>query len=70
MFLNADEIWKIGETTRFSARYANKYYKMMGVEMIVQKRGSQREMKKEEKIHIYQYYLENGHLPPGNKIFR
>ena len=32
--------------------------------------GSQKQIKIEEKLKLYSYFLKHGHLPPGNSIFR
>ena len=63
-------IWKIGETTQGKNRYSDKWYQTNNVRMIPVFYGNQREIKIQEKILIYNYYIQHGHLPPGNKIFR
>lgn len=70
-YLNAGDVWKYGETTS-SDRYTNDYLNGIGkgVTQIPQYYGSQIQIKVQEKIMIYNYYFQNGELPPGNKIFR
>ncbi|MBR3711421.1 MAG: hypothetical protein IKM99_10765, partial [Bacteroidales bacterium] len=70
VYLEAGEIWKIGETTQGNKRYSDSWYQTYNVHMISVFEGNQREIKIHEKILIYQYYFKNGHLPPGNRIFR
>ena len=70
MYLKTGDVWKYGETTQGNTRYSQAWKDKHNVEMITQKVGPQREMKIEEKRKIYQYFIEKGHLPPGNKIFR
>lgn len=70
VYLKTGDVWKYGETTQGNTRYSQAWKDKHNVEMITQKVGPQREMKIEEKRKIYQYFIEKGHLPPGNKIFR
>ena len=66
------DVWKYGETTS-SSRYTDDYKAnigTLGVQEIKQFEGTQMQIKIAEKSMIYNYYLQNGHLPPGNKIFR
>ncbi|MGN8055121.1 DUF6443 domain-containing protein [Pedobacter sp. 22163] len=67
--LNAGEVWKYGQTTS-SDRYSDNYLNTAGLEQINLFPGSQMEIKIQEKIMIYSYFIEHGALPPGNKIFR
>ena len=70
VYMEAGEVWKIGETTQGNNRYTDNWYQTYNVHMISVFEGNQREIKIHEKILIYQYYFKNGHLPPGNRIFR
>jgi hypothetical protein len=68
-FLNSGDVWKYGETTSPN-RYSEKYLNTIGLQMVPQFFGNQMEIKIQEKIMIYGYFLGNGSLPPGNSIFR
>lgn len=72
MHLNAGDVWKYGETTS-TGRYTENYKGGIGtggVTEVPQVYGTQRQIKTAEKVKIYGYFFQNGHLPPGNKIFR
>ncbi|MBX3241938.1 MAG: RHS repeat-associated core domain-containing protein [Chitinophagaceae bacterium] len=71
-FLKAGEVWKYGETTQGLGRYTPNELKStgLGVIMVPEMVGNQVEIKVAEKVKIYGYFFANGHLPPGNKIFR
>ena len=74
MYLEACEIWKIGETTQMNGgRYSRNWLQSIGaggVEQIPVYYGNQTEIKIYEKELIYDYFIKKGHLPTGNKIFR
>jgi hypothetical protein len=73
MTLKAGDVWKYGETTNPAGRYSQTDLATMGrrrLEQINEVVGSQRTIKIAEKTKIYAYFIANGHLPPGNKIFR
>lgn len=70
VFLNTGDVWKYGETTHTDTRYSQEWRIAHGLKMDIEYVGSQRECKIQEKIKIYRYFFSNGHLPPGNKIFR
>jgi len=68
-FLNAGDVWKYGETTS-NNRYSQGYLNSMGLIMNSQFYGNQMEIKIQEKVMIYGYFMQNGSLPAGNSIFR
>ena len=73
VYLNAGDTWKYGETSKGSSRYSRSTLDKMvpgGVNMNILFMGNQSEIKVQEKIMIYWYAIQNGGLPPGNKIFR
>ena len=73
VYLDAGDIWKIGETTQGNNRYSDNWMQSIGTGGVTMQRvyyGNQRQIKIQEKIMIYNYYFTHGHLPPGNKIFR
>ena len=74
VFMEKGEVWKYGETTQQppEARYGGKEkLSARGLVMIKEtKRMPQKQIKIEEKYYLYDYYFQNGHLPPGNSIFR
>lgn len=70
VYLRKGDVWKYGETVHGNTRYSKAWLDRMLLEKITQNKGPQREMKIQEKKKIYEYFLKNGHLPPGNKLFR
>lgn len=71
-YLNAGDVWKYGETTMGNGRYLESNLNSIGggVTLVPQFYGNQMQIKIAEKSKIYGYFLSNGELPPGNKIFR
>jgi len=69
-YLHKGEVWKYGETIQGRKRYTNKFYKTNNLEMQRLFRGSQMEIKVMEKMYLYDYFIQNWTLPPGNKVFR
>jgi len=73
MHLNAGDVWKYGETTNPSGRYSADDLSTVGAGGVTQYNeftGTQTQVKAMEKVKIYNYFITNGQLPPGNKIFR
>jgi len=70
IYLNRGDVWKYGESTHPDERYSDSFLKETGVRRVDEFWGTQSQVKVMEKIKIYQYYINNGHLPPGNRIFR
>jgi hypothetical protein len=68
--LNIGDVWKYGETLYPNTRYSQEYLKTMKLVRVDEFFGNQRAIKIVEKAKIYTYFLQNGHLPPGNSIFR
>ena len=68
--LTKGDVWKYGESIHPDIRYPKIYLRYLKLEMDKQVPGSQKEIKIVEKEKLYNYYFENGHLPPGNKRFR
>jgi RHS repeat-associated protein len=69
MNLKIGNVWKYGETTK-NDRYRQTKLNNWGVEQVDEFHGNRVQIKVMEKVKIYGYFLLNGHLPPGNKIFR
>ena len=69
-FLEADGVYKYGETTQPDARYSQKALEASGLRYVPEYKGSQMMAKIVEKQRIYGYFFEYGELPPGNRIFR
>ena len=69
--LSSGQVWKYGETTS-STRYTPGELNQVGpgVRQVNEFSGTQRQIKMMEKAKIYNYFFQNGTLPPGNKIFR
>jgi len=70
MNLSLGSVWKYGEITNPTRRYSQTQLNNWGVAKFDEYRGNQVQIKVMEKTKIYDYFLLNGHLPPGNKIFR
>ncbi len=73
MNLNTGDVWKYGETTNPAGRYSDADLSSIGglpVRQFNEFSGNQVEIKVAEKVKIYAYFAANGHLPPGNRIFR
>ena len=73
MYLSRGAVWKYGQTTNPFSRYSDGYLNAIGpggVRQVNEVWGSQRDILIAEKIKIYGYFFTNGHLPPGNRIFR
>jgi hypothetical protein len=68
--LGVGDVWKFGETTNPAGRYSQSELNGLGVRQVNEFYGNQVQIKVVEKMKIYNYFLQNGHLPPGNKIFR
>ncbi len=66
-------VWKYGETSSSTDRYSDAYKAGIGPGGVTENPlffGNQVQIKVAEKTAIYSYFRMNGHLPPGNKIFR
>jgi hypothetical protein len=71
MFLQPGEVWKYGETTQINGgRYSQKFLTAANLSMRREFFGNMIQIKIEEKRKLYGYFIRNGTLPPGNKIFR
>ncbi|WP_312903088.1 hypothetical protein, partial [Chryseobacterium taichungense] len=68
-FLNTGDVWKYGETTT-NNRYSESTLTAQGLRMNPIFYGNQTTIKIQEKIMIYGYFMINGSLPAGNRIFR
>ena len=70
MEMNMGDVWKYGETTNPTGRYSDNWLQSSGLRQYNEFKGNQVQIKVMEKTKIYGYFLQHGHLPPGNKIFR
>ncbi len=70
VYLRKGEVWKYGQTSDSEHRYTPKYMTDYNLRMDDLFWGTKEECLIVEKIKIYGYYIDNGCLPPGNKIFR
>lgn len=69
--LKKGDIWKIGETEIGKQRYRRSELDAWGVEMKDESVGSKPVIKGKERQQIFYYMmLNNGKLPPGNKMIR
>jgi hypothetical protein len=67
--LNTGDVW-IYEQTVNERRYSLNKLRNQNLVRVDIYQGNQMEILIHEKIMIYGYTIKNGHLPPGNKIFR
>ena len=73
MWLEAQEVWKIGETTRFNQatfkqyRYSETWLKTMNLDFVPEYTGNVFQIKTVQNLKILQYSISNFDLPPGNK---
>ncbi len=70
VYLQKGNVWKYGQTSDPEHRYTAAYMTDYNLRMQDVFYGTKEECLIVEKIKIYGYYIENGCLPPGNKIFR
>ena len=70
VYLKKGEVWKYGQTSNPEHRYTEIYKDSLNLRQKDLFWGTKEECLIVEKIFLYNYYLKNGSLPPGNKIFR
>ncbi|WP_157203499.1 hypothetical protein [Methylomicrobium agile] len=70
VYLNAGDVWKYGQTSNPESRYSQKELAQAGLRYVTEFQGGQVQALIQEKLKIYSYVIDNGTLPPGNKIFR
>ena len=72
-YLNAGDIWKIGETIQYDAstgqqwRYTQSYLNSMNVSFVSEYLGPKTEIVFVQQMKLAQYLYSNGVLPAGNK---
>jgi RHS repeat-associated protein len=69
MNLAIGDVWKYGQTS-LANRYSQNDLTNSNLVQDDEFFGNQVQIKVMEKVKIYSYFITNGHLPPGNKIFR
>jgi hypothetical protein len=69
VWLKADEVYKYGVTT-VNNRYPESALQTLGLYKDPQVIGTLSAILVAEKIQLINYYMSNGQLPPGNKIFK
>ena len=69
-YLEQGEVWKFGTTKNPFTRYTESYKNSIGegVEYFREFKGLKSEAVQLQNMKIMNYLLQNGHLPPGNKI--
>jgi len=73
MYLNAGDIWKIGETIQYDPnsgrqwRYSQTYLDGLGVRFFSEYEGPKAEIIFVQQMKLAQYLYGNGYLPAGNK---
>lgn len=73
IWLNKDDIWKVGTSKNSKKRYSQKYLDNIGdygVNISTEFTGSLEEALKLEKMKILNFKGQSGFLPPGNKIIK
>jgi RHS repeat-associated protein len=68
--LGPNDVWKIGQTTHGTDRYKKESYEFKNFQMVPIYWGTTTELLIMEKIYLYSYAFQHGHLPPGNRIFK
>lgn len=68
--LEAEDIWKIGQTINVSTRYPAGVYRSLGLTYNTEYVGGQLQILMTEKLRLAGYVTRHGHLPPGNRILR
>jgi hypothetical protein len=72
-YLNAGEIWKIGETIQYDPssgkqwRYLQTYLDAHNVSFVPEYLGPKTDIVFVQQMKLAQYLYSNGYLPPGNK---
>ena len=69
-YLARGDVWKYGQTSDPNGRYDSSYLENLNLVKVWEFSGTTEECLIMEKIKLYGYYINNGCLPPGNKIFR
>lgn len=63
------QVWKIGESLHPADRYSDHSYESrFFMDKIYY--GTKTQILIKEKTELLEYFLQHGHLPPGNKIFK
>ena len=71
-YLEEGEVWKFGTTKNWNpfTRYTETYRKNIGAGVLRHQEfvGTKSQAEQLQNMKIINYFLQNGHLPPGNKI--
>jgi len=68
--LNAGDVWKYGISTEPAGRYPAQTLSVLGLRMDIQATGTLPQVYVAEKAQLIYYFISNGSLPPGNRIFK
>ena len=68
--LNAGDVWKYGISTDPAGRYPAQALGVLGLRMDIQATGTLPQVYVAEKAQLIYYFISNGSLPPGNRIFK
>jgi RHS repeat-associated protein len=68
--LNVGDVWKYGTAVDPNGRYPLSSLKGLNLKMIEQTTGTRYQVLVREKIMLIQHAIQNGELPPGNRIFK
>lgn len=69
-YLNAGDVWKYGTTITPGGRYPLAALGAFSLRMDIQSTGTHYQVLAQEKIQLINYAINNGTLPPGNRIFK
>lgn len=69
VYLEKGDVWKIGQTIHKDSRYKEGSYEKENFDMFPMYKGSKTFLLIVEKVFLYNYYIQHGNLPPGNKKF-
>jgi hypothetical protein len=68
--LNAGDVWKYGTTVDPAGRYPLSSLNGLNLKFVEQTAGTRYQVLAQEKLKLIQHAIQNGNLPPGNRIFK
>ncbi|WP_426117474.1 hypothetical protein [Massilia sp. PWRC2] len=68
--LKTGDVWKYGTTNDPNNRYVGTSLSTFNLRMDIQSAGTRYQTLAAEKLKLIQYFISNGELPPGNRIFK
>ena len=68
-YLNAGDVWKIGEASNGYSRYSQSKLNGWGVSLVREFQGNKAQVLAVQNFKLIMYFMKNGSLPAGNKTF-